>query len=69
MSARSFFRSGGIDSGRERRTIAITCTAGRETVVFAAVNAAGGVRPPMRIAYSEAAAIAAAYKKIRPFVR
>ena len=39
----------------------------RETVVFAPVNDVGEVRPPMRIACSNVAAIATAFEKLRPF--
>jgi transposase len=39
----------------------------RETIVFAAVNDVGEVRPPVRIACSEVADIAAAFKQLQPF--
>ncbi len=39
----------------------------RETIVFAAINDTGEVRPPIRIACSDVAAIAAAFQQLRPF--
>ena len=39
----------------------------RETVVFAAVNDAGEVRPPVRLPCSEVTRIVAAFDQLRPF--
>ena len=39
----------------------------RETVVFAAVNDAGEVRPPVRLPCSEVTRIIAAFEQLRPF--
>ena len=39
----------------------------RETVVFAAVNDVGEVRPPVRIACSEVTRIISAFEQLRPF--
>jgi transposase len=39
----------------------------RETVVFAAVNDVGEVRPPVRLPCSEVAQIVAAFEQLRPF--
>ena len=39
----------------------------RETVVFAAINDLGEVRPPVRIACSDVAAIRSAFEQLRPF--
>lgn len=39
----------------------------RETVVFAAVNDAGEVRPPVRLPCSEVTRIVAAFEQLRPF--
>ncbi len=39
----------------------------RETAVFVAVNDAGDVRPPIRIACSDVTEIATAFEQLRPF--
>jgi len=39
----------------------------RETVVFAAINDLGEVRPPIRLACSAETEIAAAFEQLRPF--
>src|SRR5262245_31522218 len=39
----------------------------RETIVFAAINDAGEVRPPVRIACSDVAEIVAAFQRLQPF--